>query len=386
MITMNELVLKIKEAIHDSKFDAILTVGIDNNQYLAGLFLPLLYSYEEKKIAILWPKLGEPILFAPRFMENTIKDNTRVEKIITYSDAPGEMVTRISNTIKENPSIRKLGIDLYRCPASLYTEINKIIDCEKFSCDDLLLKLRAIKTKYEVDLLENIAFKVDHGIFGTAHHVLVRAAKSEMGLSEDIRIHCMERYLEVTGGHSLSQGASGEHAKKFWPMAPFYGVGKEKQLQTSEYVRLEARYSIDGYWSDGTRLLTMGNPTLEQKKTYSILDSLRMKALHCMKPGAKCSEIYEALMKEAHVHNVKLYNGIALGHSIGCLTREPPYITASDNTLLKSGMVFVIDPVIEGPMGELLWLKDTIVITSEGSKMVGWYKDWRVAYIAALIY
>ena len=383
---MKELMLKINKAIQSSNFDAVLTFGIDNNQYLTGLVLPFLYSYEETMVAVLWPKSGDPVVFAPTFMEHTIQGMTRVEKIITYQDVPGELIKKVSDTVRENPSIRELGIDLYRCSASMYNEISKNLDCEIHACDDLLLELRASKIDEEVKKLENIAFKVDHGIFGTAHHVLVRAAKSEMGLSEDIRIHCMERYLEVTGGHALSQGASGEHAKKFWPMAPYYGVGKEKQLQTSEYVRLEARYSIDGYWSDGTRLLTMGNPTLNQKNAYSIIASLRMKALDCMKPGVKCSDVYEALAKEAQVHNAKLYNKIALGHSIGCSVREAPYISGSDETMLKSGMVFVIDPIIEGPMGELLWSKDTIIITPEGSKIVGWYKDWREVYVAAYTY
>ncbi len=46
-------------------------------------------------------------------------------------------------------------------------------------------------------------------------------------------------------------------------------------------------------------------------------------------------------------------------------------------------MVLVLDPVVIGPEGELMSSKDTVVVTGEGCRLVGWYKDWREPYTAA---
>jgi Xaa-Pro dipeptidase len=72
---------------------------------------------------------------------------------------------------------------------------------------------------------------------------------------------------------------------------------------------------------------------------------------------------------------------LALGAGVGVSNYEPPYISAVDDTEIKSGMVLVLNPVVEGPRSELYMSKDTVVVTEEGAEVVGWFKDWRVPFI-----
>jgi len=188
--------------------------------------------------------------------------------------------------------------------------------------------------------------------------------------------------LDVVGHHSVSQTASGVHAKKFWPLAPKFGLGYAKHLKPGEYVRMEMRANLDGYWSDAARMMTMGEPTEEQSKAYEALVALREAALEQMKPGARCNEVYEAIMKKAAELGVELVPKLGIGHGVGVTTMEPPFLNAVDDTELRPGMVLVLDPMIYGPEGEILRSKDTVVVTDDGCRVVGWYKDWREPYIA----
>jgi len=377
-----EIYDKIVAAVKGSTFDSVLVTGADNFAYMAGAAVPFLALYPDSPVAVLWPKRGEPTVIAPEEWEETIQTQSSVKKTATYCGGVDAFTEAVASLLKGKKNTR-VGVDLLRIPEATLALLKKRLpDTEWVSADGLIRELRATKTEEELALLEDTAYKVDHGIFGTQHHVLITSTRSEMSLGEEVRVHCLERGLDVVGGHSVSQGASGPSATKFWPRAPYYGIGHEKKLKEGEYVRMEARYSIDGYWGTGSRLMTQGYPTAEQREAYNNIVSLREAALTAMKPGAKCSDIYKAMKAIAQSRDVKLVEGLALGHGIGVADVEAPYISAKDDTKLCTGMVLVIRPVVEGPKGELLWSSDTVFLEEDGPRVVGWYKDWRAPYVA----
>ena len=79
---------------------------------------------------------------------------------------------------------------------------------------------------------------------------------------------------------------------------------------------------------------------------------------------------------------MELISTLSVGHGIGVTPHEPPYLMEGDTTVLEPGMVLVIDPVIYGPHREIMRSKDAILITPQGCRVLGWYKDWREPYIA----
>jgi Xaa-Pro aminopeptidase len=381
MIEM-ELYDKICAGVKSSTFDVVLATGADNLAYMSGVAIPFLTLYPDSPVAVLWLRRGDPTIIAPEEWEETVAALSSVKKMKIYSGGVDGFVEAVSGLLKTKKKAR-IGIDLLRVPEATLELLKKRLPGATWvSCDGLIRELRAVKTDEELELLADVSYKVDHGIFGTQHHVLITSIRSEMSLSEEIRVHCLERGLDVIGAHSVSQGVSGTNAAKFWPRAPYYGIGYEKKLEPGEYVRSEARYSIDGYWGVGSRLMTQGYPTKEQREAYSHLVALREAALKSMKPGAKCSEVYNAMMAAAKDRGVKVVEKLALGHGIGVADMEAPYISAKDDTVICAGMALVVRPVIEGPRGELLWSSDTIFIEEDGPLIVGWYKDWRAPYIA----
>jgi Xaa-Pro aminopeptidase len=381
---MNEMELyeKICMGVKASTFDAVLVTGSDNFAYMAGASIPFLVLYPDSPVAVLWPRRGDPTIITPEEWEETVVALSSVKKAKTYSGGVDAFVETAAGLLKNKKEAR-VGIDLLRVPEATMELLRKHLpSVEWVSCDGLIRELRSVKSDDELELLEDVAYKVDHGIFGTQHHVLITSIRSEMSLGEEIRVHCLERGLDVIGGHSISQGASGANATKFWPRAPYYGIGYEKKLVQGEFVRMEALYSLDSYWGTGSRLMTQGYPTLKQREAYDHLVALREAAITNMMPGTKCSEVYLAMKAAAKDRGTKIVEKLALGHGIGVADMEAPYISGKDDTVLCVGMAFVIRPVIEGPEGELLWSSDTVFIEKDGPHVVGWYKDWRAPYIA----
>lgn len=380
---MQDVVERICKEIRASSFDALIIFGVDNIQYLSRLRVPH-QNISDRTTVLMWPRIGEPTIVCPQEWRDTIRVFSFIKRVTGYENGLESLIDIIAKEVKSSLERgARIGFDSFRTPSALFEELSqKFREFELLPCDDLMRRMRIVKTQSELDLLEDIAYRADHGIFGAAHHVLVTSYRSEMSLSEEIRVHCMERGLDVIGFNSVSLVASGEHAKKFWPLAPRYGVGYSKPLNPGEFVRMEMRTSLDGYWSDAARMMTQGDPDQLQRTAYENLVTLRKRAVECLKPGARCSDVYKVVESEAEKKNIKLVKGLAVGHGIGVTDYEPPYLSASDDTEITEGMILVLDPVIVTPEGVMLRSKDTVVITAEGCRIVGWYKDWREPYIA----
>jgi Xaa-Pro aminopeptidase len=381
------IVERFKTSLESSDYDAVIVFGPDNVRYLTGAHLPFTYSYPERFMAVFWPRKGEPTCVCPAEWEPSLLELSWMRGTRRYVEEPGNpeaILEPLSELVRATKmTTGKIGLDMDRVSVGLFESLQRAIPgYELVACDGWLRKLRMTKTHGEVELLEDVAYRTDHGIFGAAHHVLVTSARSEMSLSEEIRVHSMEMELDVVGHHSISQTASGENAKKFWPLAPKFGLGYAKHLKPGEYVRMEMRASLDGYWSDASRMMTMGEPTEAQSKAYKALVALRAAALGQMKPGVRCNDVYEFVKKKAVELGVELVPKLGVGHGVGVTTREPPFMNAVDDTELRPGMVLVLDPMIYGPEREILRSKDTVVVTDDGCRVVGWYKDWREPYVA----
>jgi Xaa-Pro aminopeptidase len=382
-----EIMTKVKNSLSDSSFDAVLVFGYDNIQYLSGAYLHFPQSFPNRYIAVFWSRDEDPICIIPIEWETSFLNISWISRTRSYQEKPGKpnsitdvVAHLVNNTVRKNG---KIGIDTNRISQSIFDSLDASLEeFELIPCDKWIKKLRIIKTPKELELLEDIAYRTDHGITGEAHHILVNAIGSEMGISENIRIHAIERELDEVGHHAIAQASTGPHSTKFWPLAPRYGIGYDRKGQHHEFVRMELNATYNGYWGTGARMLVLGEPTIEQTLAYDKLVSLREIAKKNLTPGKKASEVYWAIKKALNDEDIELMNKLIVGYGVGVTAYEPPYLSSSDHTVLQPGMVVVFNPIVKGPKGELMMGKDTFFITPEGNRLVGWYKDWREPFIA----
>jgi Xaa-Pro aminopeptidase len=388
---IEDIISKIKNSLENSGFDAVLVFGYDNVQYLSGAYLYFPPSYPDRYISIFWSKNDEPVAILPHEWESSFLNLSWINKTKTYIEKPGSpsSIAEVAANLAKNSVRRtgKIGIDIQRTSVNLFNRLeNALEDFEVGSCDIWLRNLRITKTPKELDLLEKISYKIDHAIAGQAHHVLVKQASTEMSNTENLRVHALERELDEVGQNSIAQVSTGDNSTKFWPYAPKYGIGYDRVPIHHEIMRMELWGTQNGYWSYGARLLTMGEPTDNQIANYDGLVALREIAQKNIKPGISCKQIYEIIKSTAAEKGIKILPNLTLGSGIGVSDREPPYLSAADETELLPGMILLLRLVIKGPNDELIMNNDTIIVTDEGSKIVGWYKDWRRPFIANYTY
>ena len=386
-----EIIEKVSAGITEAGYDAILVFGYDNVQYLSGAYLHFPQSFPDRYMAVFWPKEESATCVIPHEWESSFLNLSWINKTRTYSEKPGSpsgiveaAVYLAKNTVRKTG---RIGIDVNRTPLNVYNRLKEALeDFELVPCDDLLRELRLKKTSKELELLDEVVSKNDQAIAGHAHHILVLQANGEMNITEGIRTHALERELDEVGHHAIAQAVAEPNMKTWWPRAPMYGIGLDKKPLRREWLRMELVSTVNGYWSNGARMLSMDEPTDEMKADYQNLVTLRETAREAMMPGAKASDVYRAVKATADEKGIALESKVVLGTGIGASTYEPPYISEADETVLKPGMIIVISPVIRDAKDNLLMAKDTFLITEEGNTLLGWWKDWREPFIANYTY
>jgi Xaa-Pro dipeptidase len=377
---------KVNLALSSSDFNALLVCGADHVQYLSGAALPFLYSHTDEPVWLYWES-NRQVCICPAKLSDTLRSFGWNGDLRTYSASADNIASALSLVKEIAGDSYRLGVDLERLSVSTFRGLKSVLPNVKISAaDDFLRKLRMVKTSEEIEILEDVTARTDHGVAGAMHHVSVLGSKTEKFQAEDLRVHCLERDLWIEGYHNTSLVASGPHARKFWPVAPRFGVGQEKTFKPGEVVRMEMRATQDGYWSNVARTLTMGPVSPEQKNTYEHLTALRQTAIEAIHPSVTCNAVFAAVKTAAEERGADWISELGAGHGIGVTPFEAPYLTEVDSTLLEAGMVLVIDLVVRMPQGEMLRGQDTVIVTPEGCRLTPWYNDWRLPYIAALTF
>jgi Xaa-Pro dipeptidase len=385
---------KVNEAIEGNSLDGLVAFGADNVHYLSGAYLPFLYHYENRTAAVIWPNSAEPIVVCPVEWESSIRNLGWIGNIQTYEgDSGPEVIETLAQLISEEfGKDARLGVDKSRIPHGLFSTLtDSLKTMQLISGDELLRELRMVKTTAEVGLLEDVAYSADHAIVAAAHHILIDSSgqsKSEVGYRHDIIVHAMERYIDLIGHHSIAQVLSGSNSKQFWslfgkPWLPERGTGWLRSMKEGDLIRAELRASKGGYWSDAARMLTVGEADAGVLDAYHELVQLKRRVMELLRAGEKCSGIFTEVEREAENKGVELIGELGIGHGIGVSTYEPPYLTRSDHTILKAGMVVVLDPVVKAPKGEIIRSKDTLLIGDQGCDVLGQYVNWDEPHLPA---
>ena len=381
------VVEKLHGELGRSSFDAILLYGFDHLRYVTGATFAFLPALDPGVAAILWKKGDEPRLLVPSWLRDTFRSQIGVRNVQGYG--PGRALAPTLDGLVETLAGRlglrraRIGTTLRRIPRACLEALHGALPQARLEGgDDWIRAMRMTKTAAERGLLAEVARKTDHALAAAAHHVMVYASRPEKGLSEIIRVHCLERGLDMSGYESLAVGASGSHAALPWPEAPWFGIGGGRQLAEGELVRMEIRSSLEGYWTDAARLLTMGPPSAAQSEAYGHVCRVREESLGILRSGVSCSEAAQRIDAFCTKNDIPLLREHGMGHGVGVTPVEPPFVDPSDNTRLEEGMVLVLSSTVLGPDRELVRSYDTVVIGRDGAAVVGWYRDWNTPYKA----
>ncbi len=142
----------------------------------------------------------------------------------------------------------------------------------------------------------------------------------------------------------------------------------ERVIEDGDMVVLDFGGIKDGYGSDTTRTVHVGEPTEDEREVYEVVRQAQQAGFEAVRPGVECQEIDRAARRvitnagygEQFIHRT--------GHGIGLTTHEPPYMVEGDTNPLEAGMCFSIEPGIylTGRFG--VRIEDIVTVTENGGR------------------
>ncbi|PLS15293.1 Xaa-Pro dipeptidase [Bacillus sp. M6-12] len=252
----------------------------------------------------------------------------------------------------------RLGFEQEHMTFSTFKAYEEAFDGELVPTSGAVEKLRLIKTPSEIKILKDAAEIADAAF----KHIVsyIRPGLTELEVSNEL-----EFFMRKQGATSSSFDiivASGHRS------ALPHGVASDKIIEAGDFVTLDYGAYYNGYVSDITRTLAVGEPSEELKKIYDIVLEAQLRGMAGIKPGMTGREADALTRNLIEEKGYGQYFGHSTGHGIGLEVHEGPALSVKSDTILEPGMVVTVEPGIYIPGVGGVRIEDDTLITDSGNE------------------
>lgn len=150
---------------------------------------------------------------------------------------------------------------------------------------------------------------------------------------------------------------------------PHHSTGESK-LSVGDAVVMDIGGALNNYPSDITRSAVIGKKPDGYDDIHNVVEAAVLAAIAAAKPGVKACEVDAAARNVIEKAGYGDYFTHRTGHGMGVEVHEPPYITATSQTILEEGMVFSIEPGIYLPDRFGIRLEDIVILRADGPEIL----------------
>jgi Xaa-Pro aminopeptidase len=154
---------------------------------------------------------------------------------------------------------------------------------------------------------------------------------------------------------------------------PHYRAG-DRALHDGDLVVLDFGGVLDGYCSDLTRTVTVGNPSPEARRLHTAVLEAQAAAIDAVKPGVTTADIDGAARQVLVGYGLGEAFGHGTGHGLGLDVHEEPRVSKPRPDVpperLEPGMVFTIEPGAYVPGFGGVRIEDDVLVTETGCEVL----------------
>ena len=327
--------------INFDKIDAMLITKRENVRHLTGFS-------GSAGVCVVYP--DKKYLFTDfRYKEQSAIEASDCEIIIINDKYSIEL-----KKLLEEKSTKTVGFEPDDLSYSQFESFSEI--CESFIPNgEFTDDLRLIKTPYEIECISKASEIAQDAFCETLKYIKPGISEMDVACELDYRM----RRLGASGNSFETIAVAGPNSSLV------HGKPSDYKLQCGDFLLMDFGCLFNGYCSDMTRTVAIGEISEKKRCVYNIVLKAQLAALETVKPGVLASDVDKAardIIKEAGFGE---NFGHALGHGVGLEVHEEPRLSAKSDVILKPGMVVTVEPgiYIEGEFG--VRIEDLVVVTDK---------------------
>ncbi len=326
------------------KNEAFLITSEENMRYLTG------FPHSEGRVFI---TENEAIFFV----------DSRYIEAVTKSVSSCEIVLMTSFHEQLCEYIKKLGTETVFTEAEGISVADFSALCKKIPCeikaektDELLTSLRRKKNEFEKNKIleaQAIAEKAFDHILG-----FIKEGVTEREIALELDFFMLKNGAECISFDTIA--VSGKNTS-----LP-HGVPSNKKIAKGDFITLDYGAVVDGYHSDMTRTLAVGEISSKQIEVYETVLSAQEKSLEVLKSGISGFDADKAARDIIENAGYGKYFGHGTGHGVGLQIHESPRLSPKSKHILEVGDVVTVEPGIYLPDEFGVRIEDMAFITENG--------------------
>lgn len=220
---------------------------------------------------------------------------------------------------------------------------------------DVGKRMRAIKDEDEIVKLKRAVYLADEALKDVLPCIRPGVTEREVAIELEYRLARM-------GSEGPAFGtivASGIRSS-----LP-HGQPTGKVIEDGDMVVIDFAGRYEGYLSDITRTIWVGEPEKEMVKMYHLVEKALQAAKEGLRVGVTCGEL-DTLARDVFMEaGLEQYSLRGLGHGVGLEIHEYPRVVMDSEETIMSNMVFTIEPGLYVPekggvrLEDIVWVQET---------------------------
>ncbi len=324
---MNKKIKKLQELLKQKELEAAVIVSRPNTVYLSGFLgsSSLIIITESESF------------FATdfRYLEHVTELCGDDYKIESGAGLDNYLEEKVKELGIKNIGFEDGGVSFARY--SLWADKLPTVNFTGIQTD--IEKIRQIKDSDELEIIQK-AVEIADGAFSYILKFL-KAGVRELDIAAEI-----EYYMKKNGATAPSfETISISGTRTSMP----HGKPTDKIIETGDAVTMDFGALYNGYCSDMTRTVFVGNPEQKLKDIYKTVLKAQLESQKNAFAGKTGMEIDAISRDIIYGAGYEGYYGHGLGHSVGIEVHESPRFNTKDTTVMEDGMVMTVEPGIYIP-------------------------------------
>ena len=369
---------RLLEIIAELGLTGLVLFDADYIKYYTGFaFIPT-----ERPMAYAVSKRGERALFVPRLELEHAASMALIDRVAHYLEYPdiNHPMHVLLDLVTDMGIEAKIGADSdgypwifgYRGQSLSLLTNSEVINCRAPIEDQMMVKSDA-----EIALLKESCK------WGNLAHVLLqkytRVGIGEVEVSQRASNEATLTMLETIGpiwrGNSgFYEGATATYRGQIGRNAAIpHALTSNIKFQAGDVLVTGASAAVWGYVSELERTMILGTPSDEQMRMFDHMLNLQTIAMEALEPGKPCSAVDREVRAYFDKHDLMPHWKHHSGHTIGLRYHEGPFLDIGDDTEIKAGMVFTVEPGLYVPELGGFRHSDTVLVTDDGAEMLTYY-------------
>ena len=326
----------------------LLSVGHDLPWLTGYLAMPL-----ERLTMLVLPVDGEASLVIPRLEAPRVVEQPGVFTLVPWNETEDP----VAITARLVGARRSIAVGDQMWARFLVDLLPKVEHADWRRAVEVMGPLRMRKDAAEIEALRAAGAAVDRIAAELQAGRIPLVGRTEAQVSADLSARILAEGHDVV---NFAIVAAQENAA-----SPHHHAG-HRVIAPGEIVLCDFGGTMNGYCSDITRCVHVGQPPSDVADAYAVLHEAQAAAVRAATVGTPCEDVDAAARRvitdagygEWFVHRT--------GHGIGLEAHEDPYIVSGNTLALRDGHAFSIEPGIYLPGRWGMRLEDIVVATESG--------------------